>query len=134
MKFFSFCYGCFQMVTDEKDNPELWLWFLLYFNVSTSFFKQSLVMVPEFQTKFFKILVILILLLLILWNQDWRIVMLIPFSICQCANENGAVLHVLVVLLPRKRIKIYQLHIVILDICSLPMYKKYRKGKFRWQI
>lgn len=55
--------------------------------------------------------------------------MLIPFSICECANENGAVL--LVVLLPRKRIKIYQMHIVILDIRSLPMYKKYRKGKFR---
>lgn len=55
--------------------------------------------------------------------------MLIPFSICQCANENGAVL--LVVLLPRERIKINQLQIVILDIRSLPMYKKYRKGKFR---
>lgn len=54
--------------------------------------------------------------------------MLIPFSICECANENGAVL--LVVLLPRKRIQICQLHIVILDIRSLPMYKKYRKGKF----
>lgn len=54
------------MVTNGKDNPELWLWFLLYFNVSNSFFKQSFVMVPEFQTKIFKILVILILLLLIL--------------------------------------------------------------------